>query len=501
MENLIWGTTTILICSAIYFFGWKKYRQQQFNTCLFAILLAGLLLRVFVATDGYLHTWDEKYHALVAKNMIDHPLKPTLYEQPVLKYDYWSWTTNHVWLDKGPVPMWAMAFSIAVFGTNEIAPRLPSILVSLIAIYLTFLMAAWLFDRKIALLAAFLHSIHGLLIEISGGRVSSDHIEVFFIFFVQLALLLGIYSIVKKKSPYIFMLMGLATGLAILSKWTPALIVFPVWAIGAYLSGRFSIRDIALYGGIAATSCAVTVLPWFLYILNAFPDEAVYVFKKYAVAYYETVEEHHAPWYYYLHKMGVLFGELIYVPLLLFFYRLYRKQARWQSIMLHSWWIMIVLIFSFASTKRFTYLLICAPAFFIITSHAWFYFYEWHDRTKYRTLINLVLFLLILLPARYSIERIKPFHSRDRRPAWVAELKMLDRQWPDSTVFFNVPQSIEGMYYTDYVFYNHLPTAEEIERVESMNYHIVINEKGINPEDPLFSRPSVSSIKMAPYKE
>ncbi len=38
-----------------------------------------------------LHDWDERYHALVAKNMIEQPFKPMLYKNPVLPYDYKDW--------------------------------------------------------------------------------------------------------------------------------------------------------------------------------------------------------------------------------------------------------------------------------------------------------------------------------------------------------------------------------------------------------------------------
>lgn len=45
-----------------------------------AVVLAGLLLRVICAADPLLHEWDERYHALVAKNMAEGSfLTPTLY--------------------------------------------------------------------------------------------------------------------------------------------------------------------------------------------------------------------------------------------------------------------------------------------------------------------------------------------------------------------------------------------------------------------------------------
>src|SRR5687768_6910766 len=74
-------------------------------------LLAGtFILRVFMAQlDPFLNLWDERYHALVAKNMMLEPFKPMLYANPVLPYSFDSWTNNHIWLHKQPLFLWQIA--------------------------------------------------------------------------------------------------------------------------------------------------------------------------------------------------------------------------------------------------------------------------------------------------------------------------------------------------------------------------------------------------------
>lgn len=48
-------------------------------------------LRCYMATlDPFLHTWDEQFHALVARNMMDNPFVPTLRKGQLLPYDYWQ---------------------------------------------------------------------------------------------------------------------------------------------------------------------------------------------------------------------------------------------------------------------------------------------------------------------------------------------------------------------------------------------------------------------------
>ncbi|MEN0007062.1 MAG: glycosyltransferase family 39 protein, partial [Bacteroidota bacterium] len=120
------------------------------------LLLLGLSLRLFTSADAYLHEWDERYHALVAKNMLKEPLQPMLYANPVLPYDYKDWSSNHIWLHKQPLSLWLITGSFAVFGVHEWSLRLPSILLSTLSIVFTYWIAWYCFKRKhIALLAAF----------------------------------------------------------------------------------------------------------------------------------------------------------------------------------------------------------------------------------------------------------------------------------------------------------------------------------------------------------
>src|SRR5713101_6661867 len=188
-----------VLCVPFYVLAFKKCGREC-RTSLWLILVAGLILRMYAASDRCLHTWDERYHALVAKHLILHPLTPTLFEDPVLPYDFKNWTANHVWLEKGPVPLWAVSVSIRLFGTDELAVRVPSVLVSLLSVYLTYLIASLLFDRSTGILAAFFHSINGLLVELAAGRVSSDHVDTFFIFFIELGIYLSlVYMIANRR--------------------------------------------------------------------------------------------------------------------------------------------------------------------------------------------------------------------------------------------------------------------------------------------------------------
>ena len=185
MENLYYGIITISICVLGYGFAFKQYSKNKVFFALILIMLCGLILRLYTSSDLFLHTWDERYHALVAKNLMDNPLLPTLYNNPVLPYDFQNWTENHIWVHKQPFPLWTMAMSMSLFGVNEIALRLPSIILTTLGIGITFQIAKSLFNNRVGIIAAFLYSIHGLIIEVTAGRVTTDHTDVFFLFFIR----------------------------------------------------------------------------------------------------------------------------------------------------------------------------------------------------------------------------------------------------------------------------------------------------------------------------
>ncbi len=112
-------------------------------------MFCGLILRVYVSADLFLHECDERYHALVGKNLIQDLLKPTLYNNPVLPFDFKDWTANQIWLHKQPFPVWTMALIMWLFGVNEIALPLPSILLTTIGVWLTFYIASYFFNKKV----------------------------------------------------------------------------------------------------------------------------------------------------------------------------------------------------------------------------------------------------------------------------------------------------------------------------------------------------------------
>jgi len=123
---LLFGGIFLSIVS-VPFFEFRKHKTPA----LVLLVLGALFIRLFISfMDPFLHGWDEQFHALVAKNLMNDPFKPLLLKDPLLPYSYKNWTENHIWLHKQPLFLWQIALSFKLFGPTEFALRLPSILMS-----------------------------------------------------------------------------------------------------------------------------------------------------------------------------------------------------------------------------------------------------------------------------------------------------------------------------------------------------------------------------------
>lgn len=480
MSNQIFGIITVIICSIGYFFSWKYNIKGNYKVALILLIICGLLLRIYTSTDMFLHAWDERYHALVAKNLMGHMLTPTLYENPVLPYSIESWTTNHIWLHKQPLPLWTMAASMSVFGINEIALRIPSILLSTIGIGLTFSIAFYFFNKKVAYLASFLFSINGLILEITGGRVATDHIDLFFLFFIELAIFFSI-QFVKKQNTIFNFLVGISIGLAILSKWLPALIVLPIWLLIIIDSKKFSKKEITLQFLFLITICSATFLPWQLYIHTYFPAEAQWESSFNMKHITHVLDQQGGPFYYFIEKVRINYGELIYIPLLWFIWRIYIEPKDLKRLAIGLWFLIPLIFFSAIKTKMQAYILFISPALFMVTSEFWLYLFEYRRNIKYGWFFTLILILIVALPVRYSFERMKPFQKMDRNPEWAQQLRDLNHENFKNGMLFNCSRPIEAMFYTDLIAYDIIPDKKLTLELIQKGFTIVINDDGKLP--------------------
>ncbi len=481
MENRIYGIITIAIVVIIYSCAYKRYLNDKIYSSLSLIILAGLILRIFTSFDYYLHPWDERYHALVAKNLLENPFKPMLYNVPLLEYDYKNWANNHIWVHKQPFPLYSIALSIWLFGKSAFAIRIPSILLNTIAIYATFKIGHQLANRKVGLIAAFLFSINGLIIEQTAGRVATDHVDVFFLSLITLAVY-QLFKSVDENSKFSFFIGSLFIGLAILSKWLPALIVVLLWII--YAHNKLKTKQILWQLSLILFIIGMVVFPWQFYIMSQFPLEATWESSYNKLHFFKNLLPVDQAYYYHFDRMRIIFGELVYLPLIWLAYRLTKSKNRQTIFIILSWIIIPYVFFSIAKTKMQAYIIFCAPAIFIMIG---IFLQEIQQyKQKLKIMVTLISMLLIALPIRYSIERIKPFQLRDRNPEWISQIKSIDSAKPNTKkVIFNCQYPIESMFYTNMICYNRIPSLDKLHEILSKGYDIYIDD--FYPIDNKFS--------------
>ena len=117
IPSLILACGFLALIIAFWFFN-----KSRFTFSISSLVLSGLFFRIYSALDPFLHAWDERYHALVAKNLLKHPLVPTLYDLPLLDQDL-LWVGSHIWLHKQPLALWLISGSISIFGNTDFAIR------------------------------------------------------------------------------------------------------------------------------------------------------------------------------------------------------------------------------------------------------------------------------------------------------------------------------------------------------------------------------------------
>jgi 4-amino-4-deoxy-L-arabinose transferase-like glycosyltransferase len=246
-------------------------QRQRWRSAMVALGLSALLIRGYAAADRSLHPWDERYHALVAKNFIETPLTPRLYPTPVLPYDHRAWTSNYIWMHKPPLALWLQAVSMKTFGVHEYALRLPSVLVSAASVIVTCSIGAILFTPAVGLLAGVFQTFNAFLVDLASGRRVSDHVDTLLIFLFELALLVALKA-ARRGSIATGVCLGAACGAAYLTKSLPALLILPVWAAMRFSTEtwRGLMRELLTAGVVAAAIAA----PWSIYSAVTFPLEA-----------------------------------------------------------------------------------------------------------------------------------------------------------------------------------------------------------------------------------
>jgi len=464
------------------------YKRQRPDAAVLWLIGAAVSLRcVLIALDPFLHEWDERFHALVAKNMLTDPLRPMLRAAPVLAYDYQTWCCNHIWLHKQPLFLWQMALSLKLFGINEIAVRLPSVLLGSLVLWPVYRLGRLIFSSQAGYYAALLLAFAYYQLELTIGFQSVDHSDVAFMVYVTSSL--WAYYESRQMGARVWrwgLLTGVFAGAAVLCKWLPGLVVYAAWGLDILADSNRRKRPteyVHLLG--AGLLTLALVLPWQLYTRQHFPQESTFEQHYAALHFSQVLEGKGGPWYFYAIKNMWYQYQWLVVVLAAGLGLLAQPSFRRRPLLplLTSCGI-IFAFFSLAATKMPSYTYVVAPLLLVLTAAAWATGAQWL-RQQFginwpAAAFSLLVVLVSLRPwsllknhvdAVASAERKR---ERQRRTQHTRVYRQLNALVPTGYVVFNAPalEEVEAMFYSQRNVYSGWPTEPEYQKLRQQGLRV-----------------------------
>ena len=353
--------------------------------------------------DPFLNNWDEQFHALVAKHLLLHPLVPTLYETPLIPYYPKIWISNHIWLHKQPLFLWQIAISLKLFGLNEFAVRVPSIIMMSILPLLIYRIGKISLNQRIGYYSALLVCSAFYIHEMLTGFPPSDHNDIAFLFYISASIWAWVEYERSQRKQWLI-LIGLFSGGAVLIKWLTGLLVFTGWGLTILLN-KEKRSSLGQYKAIITSFIVALVvfIPWQIYISSSFPIESKYEYSLNSKHFLTVVEGHGGDAFYYFDNLRKTFGAGQLVPFLIlfsfiFFYKNINENKF--KIAFFSYIATTYLFFSLAATKMSGFCYIVSPLIFLslgafIENVLTFIKIKLFKKTAFQNIFTILLLLLI----------------------------------------------------------------------------------------------------------
>jgi len=491
----------LLSCGLIFLLGSIMFYRKSERLAIGFLLFGALLLRFYMAQlDPFLNLWDERYHALVAKNMLQAPFKPMLYLEPALPYDFSHWQKNHVWLHKQPLFLWQIALAFKIFGVSPFVLRLPTVLMTTGVVYFIFRLGKIIANPKAGFYGAVLFAGSFFCLELCSGVMSMEHNDAAFLFYTSASVWAWAEFRNSKKRYWLF-LIGLFSGMAILVKWLTGLLVFSGWGL-AILTSRTERKRLGAWLEIAFSFlvCLLTFLPWQIYITRRFPKESAFEYAYNTRHIFEPVEGHEGTAWFHLENLTNLYNPVIafLLPLALIFL-LRQLKTNFFRVAVFSYISLVYLFFSVVvATKLPSYVFIVAPYLFLALGAFIFGLETFLERRlRNKTVVQVFVVFMLSLTCYFTLnyERIWNGHFsysyygvenyRAARINNTAIYKKLPSQFKgEPPVIFNCKRTehIEAMFYSGFTAYDFLPKPEEVRALQTRKIKIAVFDDGKLPE-------------------
>jgi 4-amino-4-deoxy-L-arabinose transferase-like glycosyltransferase len=190
--------------------------------------------------------WDEATYAQVA-------------HEALARGEYAEFTWNgDVYVKKPPLLFWMIGGTFTLFGENEFAARLPSVLLGTATVILIYLSAVPVAGRLAGTLAALVPFSFYFFLARAGRECATDAPLLFFTILALFA-----FDRARHRRAWLFMA-GIACGFALLSKGLAGAI--PLIVAGAAVAVVPAYRSLGVRGLLALCMIAGAVAaPWYLY--------------------------------------------------------------------------------------------------------------------------------------------------------------------------------------------------------------------------------------------
>ena len=464
---------------------WKQNKFWLLTLTLSAFALAS----AFALFTPYLFTWDEQFHALVAKNNMSNPFHPKLFlnhpEGITIPSD--QWVLSETWLHKQPFFTWLMALSLKLFGSSVFAVRLPSVVLFSIMIPVIYRIGKLLFSQKTGLIAALFVMHSAYLLGLVSGRIGTDHNDAVFIALILFSFWAFFEWQHSNANKWIY-LIGLFVGLAVLTKWLVGLLVFFGWGIMAlrevYLQKKLQpMKPLLISLGIAA----IIFMPWQIYSFTRFPELAKQEMAYNSQHFSQVVEKHSGDSSFHFDNISnlyfdqILFSVFISLSLLAF---IIFKPERKKLILIFLPILVAYVFFSCAQTKMPSFTAIVIPLVLLMFAFTINTYTTLIKNTRVKllgsALVIFVMINLLLKPGQtldaYGFKTGTALYKNNI--SHTAMLEFIQKQPVDDrkrVVFgcdWNKFAYISWMFYTNDIAYPFYPDLKTIDKLLKQGYEI-----------------------------
>lgn len=448
-------------------------RNRECLSVIFLSLTAVCIFSFAALLDPFLNLWDERFHALASKNLMNHPLMPTLYDDPVVDMAYDRWDRYHIWLHKQPLFLWQIALSFKFFGVSEFSLRLPNIILGTVLVIVTYRSGKLLVNKNVAYISSILVISTVYILELIAGRQELEHNDFTFLAYISLSIWAFIEYHYSYKKYWIY-LIGLFSGFAILCKWLVGLLVYFGWGIMRILQKKIKISENKDF----IISLVITLLiasPWQILTFIWYPEEAASAYRFNAIHFNTPLEGHGGDFWYHLNMFNTIYGKIASFIIIPGFIVLYKKNK--DKIILNSLLSMVIVVylfFSLAATKMPSFTIVVSMIIFIAFASLFYHIIElingFFTQNTIKSLIFGV-FLISIVIFNFDIYFLKEKHTDNSYSSNLSHNKQIFQslELPSNTVLFNVKgrHYIEAMFYTGLPAYNFIPSFEQYQDVKN----------------------------------